>query len=554
VKIVPTKPIQGQKPGTSGLRKKVKVFVEGNYLHNFVQSTLDILPQDKLHGSTLVLGGDGRYFNKEAVQIIIKLAAGNGVAKLFIGQNGILSTPAVSAVIRRRHAFGAFILTASHNPGGPTADFGIKYNISNGGPAPENVTNAIYTRTTQISEFKIADLPDVDLSVLGVKKWGHFEIEVIDSVEDYVSLLKELFEFGAINRLFHRKDFKFLFDSMGGVTGVYSRRIFHGLFGVPLENLLNSVPSEDFMGLHPDPNLTYAADLVAKLNSGEYDMGCASDGDGDRNMILGKRFFVNPSDSVAVIAANAVESIPYFKGGLKGIARSMPTSAALDRVAAKLGLGFYEVPTGWKFFGNLMDADKLSICGEESFGTGSDHIREKDGIWSILSWLSILAHRNAHTEEGKLITIEQIVKEHWSVFGRNFFSRYDYEEVKSGPADEMMNHIATQIKTGELVGKKFGSLVIAKTDNFEYVDPIDKSVSTNQGLRLIFEDGSRIIFRLSGTGSSGATIRVYFDQYESNAAHINLDPQEALKPLIHIALEISKLREFTGRDSPTVIT
>jgi len=548
----------GQKPGTSGLRKKVKVFQTEHYLHNFVQSTFNSLPQDKLKGSTLVVGGDGRFWNTEALQIIIKLSAGNGIAKLLVGQDGIFSTPAVSAIIRARKAFGALILTASHNPGGPDADFGIKYNISNGGPAPEGITNAIYEHTTKISELHIADIPEVDLSKLGKHTFGNFEVEVIDSVDDYLQLMKTIFDFEALKKLIARPDFHFVFDSLSGVTGVYTRRIFVKELGAAPDSLINCYPAPDFNGHHPDPNLTYAKELVDKVYNGNYDFGAASDGDGDRNMVLGRAFFVNPSDSVAVIAANA-SAIPYFKGGLKGLARSMPTSGALDRVAKALGVEHFEVPTGWKFFGNLMDAGKLSICGEESFGTGSDHIREKDGVWAVLSWLSLVAARNTDASK-PFVSVESIVREHWAKFGRNYFSRYDYEEVDSKEGDEVMSHIEKQIKDGSLVGKKLAGgegtnrreYTVASADNFEYTDPIDKSLSTNQGLRIIFSDGSRIIYRLSGTGSSGATIRIYFDMYDDK--DVNRETQEALRPLIEIALDLGRILEVTKRKEPTVIT
>jgi phosphoglucomutase len=556
INTVATEAFKDQKPGTSGLRKKVAVFKAGHYLHNFVQATYNSLPADKLKGSTLVVGGDGRYWNKEALQIIIKISAGNGIGKLLIGQDGILSTPAVSAIIRARHAYGALILTASHNPGGPENDFGIKYNISNGGPAPEAITNAIYDHTLKIKEFKTADLPDIDLSKLGKHTWQGFEVEVIDSVDDYLHLMQSVFDFAALKKLIARPDFKFVYDSMSGVTGVYTRRIFADVLGASADSLMNAYPAEDFNGHHPDPNLTYAHELVERVYKGDYELGAASDGDGDRNMILGRAFFVNPSDSVAVIAANA-SAIPYFRSGLKGLARSMPTSAALDRVAKDLGVEFFEVPTGWKFFGNLMDAGKLSICGEESFGTGSDHIREKDGIWAVLSWLSILASRNPDSSK-PFVGVAQVVREHWAKYGRNFFSRYDYEEVSSKDGDEVMRILGEHVSSGSLVGKTLTddasgtSYVVAATDNFEYTDPIDKSVSKNQGLRILFKDGSRIIYRLSGTGSSGATIRVYFDAYDNK--NVDRETADALRPLISIGLKLGKIVETTKRESPTVIT
>ncbi|KAF2077255.1 hypothetical protein CYY_001444 [Polysphondylium violaceum] len=560
IKTISTKPFEGQKPGTSGLRKRVTEVKDNEYyLHNFVQSIFNVLPKEQLSGATLVVGGDGRYFNREAIQIIFQIAAANGVGHILVGQNGLLSTPAISAIVRARKALGAIILTASHNPGGPKGDFGIKYNMSNGGPAPESVTNAIYKQTTEIKEFAMATNVSVaDLGELGKHQWDGFSVEVIDSVDDYLALLKTIFDFNQIRQLVANPKFRFNFDAMSGVTGVYGHRIFSQELGVPVQNLINCVPSEDFNNGHPDPNLTYAPELVKKMKAGEFDMGCASDGDGDRNMILGNKFFLNPSDSVAVIAAN-YKAIPYFKSGLKGLARSMPTSAAMELVAKDLNVPFFEVPTGWKFFGNLMDAGTLSICGEESFGTGSDHIREKDGIWAVLCWLQILAHHNANS--ASFVSIEDIVQQHWKHYGRNYYSRYDYEEIDTKPANEMMAHIKEQINTKSLIGKRFttsanGSVLeIASADDFEYKDPIDKSVSSNQGLRIIFTDGSRIIYRLSGTGSTGATVRVYFDKYEKDHSQLSFDTQSHLSSLINIGLvEIAKLQHYTNRNEPNVIT
>uniref|UniRef100_A0A0D9XIC3 phosphoglucomutase (alpha-D-glucose-1,6-bisphosphate-dependent) n=1 Tax=Leersia perrieri TaxID=77586 RepID=A0A0D9XIC3_9ORYZ len=529
IKSIPTKPVEGQKTGTSGLRKKVKVFQQENYLANWIQALFNSLPPEDYVGGTLVLGGDGRYFNKDAAQIITKIAAGNGVGKILVGRNGVLSTPAVSAVIRKRQANGGFIMSASHNPGGPDNDWGIKFNYSSGQPAPETITDQIYGNTLSISEIKTADIPDVDLSSLGVVSYGDFTVEVIDPVLDYIELMENVFDFQLIKGLLSRPDFRFVFDAMHAVTGAYADPIFVEKLGAdPVESILNGIPLEDFGHGHPDPNLTYAKELVFTMfGSGAPDFGAASDGDGDRNMILGRRFFVTPSDSVAIIAANAQAAIPYFQSGPKGLARSMPTSGALDRVADKLNVPFFEVPTGWKFFGNLMDAGKLSICGEESFGTGSDHIREKDGIWAVLAWLSILAHRNKDKKVGeRLVSVEDVAREHWATYGRNFFSRYDYEECESESANKMMEHLRD----------------------------VDGSAVSKQGLRFVFTDGSRIIFRLSGTGSAGATIRVYIEQFESDASKHDLDAQIALKPLIDLALSISKLKDFTGRDKPTVIT
>lgn len=579
VKVIPTAPIDGQKTGTSGLRKRVTVFQQPNYLHNWVQSLFSSL--ENISGATIALGGDGRYWNKEAIRIICRLAAANGVGRIMIGQDGIMCTPAMSAVIRVRSLLGGIILTASHNPGGPSSDFGIKYNVSNGGPAPESVTSAIFKNTKTIHEYKYAvgadgdvntdPFANVDLSLKGETSFTRkaddatFTIEVIDSTDDYVNLLQSMFDFDKLSQLFARSDFEFLFDAMSGVTGPYARRIFVEMLGGKSEYVMRGEPLEDFGGGHPDPNLTYAAELVAKCDPKENpdapDMGAASDGDGDRNMILGKGFFVTPSDSVALIAAKASAAIPYFSKGLKGVARSMPTAGALDRVAKDLGIELHEVPTGWKFFGNLMDAGRAQICGEESFGTGSDHVREKDGIFAVLCWLSIIATESEGKE--KLASVEEIVTTHWKRYGRNFFSRYDYEEVESDAANSMMAHLDElqaniNAKRGSAnepvaIDDEFETKV-ALADNFGYVDPVDGSEAKGQGRRFVFVDGSRIIFRLSGTGSSGATIRMYVERYEPNEEGQLIDAQTALKPFIDVALRVSKLQEFTGRDKPTVIT
>lgn len=578
VSRVTTSPFDGQKPGTSGLRKKVKVFKQQNYLHNFVQSSFNALSQDKIRGMTLVVSGDGRYFSKDAIQIIIKMAAANGVRSVWVGQNGLLSTPAVSAVIRERvgkdgtKASGAFILTASHNPGGPNEDFGIKYNMENGGPAPEAITDKIYENTKSIKEYIIAeDLPDVDISAIGITNFtgpeGQFDVEVFDSAFDYVKLMKSIFDFQSIQKLLSSPKFTFCYDALHGVGGAYAKHIFVEELGARESSLLNCVPKEDFGGGHPDPNLTYAKELVACMGLGKSDakneppeFGAASDGDADRNMILGKRFFVTPSDSVAIIVANAVDAIPYFSAGLKGVARSMPTSAALDVVAKHLNLKFFEVPTGWKFFGNLMDAGLCSICGEESFGTGSDHIREKDGIWAVLAWLSILAYKNKENLGGaKLVTVEEIVRKHWATYGRHYYTRYDYENVDAGAAKELMAYLVKLQSSLPEVNKIIKGIRsdvsnVAKADEFEYKDPVDGSISKHQGIRYMFEDGSRLIFRLSGTGSEGATIRVYIEQYEKDSSKTGRDSQDALGPLVEVALKLSKMQEFTGRSAPTVIT
>ncbi|GIL75681.1 hypothetical protein Vretimale_15247 [Volvox reticuliferus] len=554
VKQVPTKPYEGQKTGTSGLRKKTKEFMQENYLANWVQSLFTALG-DEIKGQSLGLGGDGRYFGKEGAQIIIKLAAGNGFNKVVVGQNALMATPAASALIRRRKLYGGLIMSASHNPGGPENDFGIKFNYTGGEPAPERITDKIYGETTKVSVLNMADIPDVDLSKLGVTKFGDFEVEVVDPVEDYLATLKSVFDFDLLRGFLARKDFSLVFDAMHAVTGPYAKRILVEELGAPASCVKDGVPSPDFNGGHPDPNLTYAEELVKIMWADSAPaFGAASDGDGDRNMILGHKFFVNPSDSVAIIAANAQACIPYFKGGLKGVARSMPTSGALDRVAADLNVPFFETPTGWKFFGNLMDAGKCSVCGEESFGTGGDHIREKDGIFAVLSWLSILASKNKDAPEGaQLVTVQDVSVEHWKKYGRNFFSRYDYEECASADANKMVDHLRSVIAAAK-PGDKLGEFTLAAADDFEYTDPIDGSKASKQGLRFVFTDGSRIIFRLSGTGSSGATIRMYIEQYTSDPAKLMLDAQEALAPIIKVALEVSKLQEFTGRTSPTVIT
>jgi phosphoglucomutase len=542
IQTISTQPFADQKPGTSGLRKSVPIFQQPHYLANFIQSIFDSL--DGYQGQTLVLGGDGRYFNREAIQIILKMAAANGWGRVKVGQHGILSTPATSCVIRKYNAFGGIILSASHNPGGPNADFGVKYNIDNGGPAPEKVTDAIFSRTKEITEYKLLDAPDVDIDTLGEVKLGGMVVEVIDSVADYQELMESLFDFDRIRALLTNGSFRLCIDAMHAVTGPYAHAIFEQQLGAPAGTVRSGTPLEDFGGGHPDPNLTYAHELVEIMFQEDApDFGAAFDGDGDRNMILGRNFFVNPSDSLALLAANA-HLIPGYQGGLAGVARSMPTSAAVDRVAQRLGIGCYETPTGWKFFGNLLDAGKATLCGEESFGTGSNHIREKDGIWAVLFWLNILAVRQQ--------PVEQIVREHWQMFGRNFYSRHDYEAVASDRAKTLVDHVQAQLPT--LPGKTFGSYTVEYADNFSYTDPVDGSVSQNQGIRIGFTDGSRLVLRLSGTGTQGATLRLYLESYEPNIAKHTLDPQMALGDLIAIAEEIAHIREHTGMDKPTVIT
>lgn len=542
IKTVPTKPFEGQRPGTSGLRKKVTVFEQPHYLENFVQSIFDSL--DDFQGKTLVIGGDGRYFNRKAIQTIIKMAAANGFGELMIGKGGLLSTPAASCVIRKYQAFGGIILSASHNPGGPTEDFGIKYNISNGGPAPEKVTEAIYANTQKIESYQIADTPDIDLDTIGEKVLGETKIKIIDPVSDYAELMAKLFDFDLIRRLFEVGNFKMRYDAMHAVTGPYAKYILEEVLKAPKGTVVNGEPKEDFGGGHPDPNLVHAHKLVEYMFSDEApDFGAASDGDGDRNMILGRKFYVNPSDSLAVIVANFWNA-PGYDRGLTGVARSMPTSQAVDRVARGMGMSCYETPTGWKFFGNLLDANKATICGEESFGTGSNHVREKDGLWAVLYWLNIIAAVN--------MSVEEIVKAHWKKYGRNFYSRHDYEAVDSKIANEIMDNMRAM--AADSVGKFYGDYEVETFDDFKYVDPVDKSESAHQGIRVLFKDGSRIVFRLSGTGTQGATIRIYIEKYEPNVARHDMDPQEALAELIEIAEEISCVKAKTGRKAPDVIT
>lgn len=542
IKIVPTTPFEGQRPGTSGLRKKVTVFEQPRYLENFVQSVFNSL--EDFHGKTLVVGGDGRYFNRKAIQTIIKMAVANGFGELMIGKGGLLSTPATSCIIRKYQAFGGLILSASHNPGGPNADFGIKYNISNGGPAPEKVTEAIYANSQKIENYVIADTPDVDLDTVGEKILGETKIKIIDPVADYAEMMAKLFDFDLIKRLFQIGKFKMRYDAMNAVTGPYAKYILEGVLKAPEGTVVNAVPKEDFGGLHPDPNLVYAHTLVEEMFSDNGpDFGAASDGDGDRNMILGHKFYVNPSDSLAVIVANFWNA-PGYDRGLTGVARSMPTSQAVDRVARGMGMSCYETPTGWKFFGNLLDANKATICGEESFGTGSNHVREKDGLWAVLYWLNIIAATN--------MSVEEIVKAHWKKYGRNYYSRHDYEGVDGAVAKAMMDDMTARAESE--VGKFYGDYEVETFDNFTYVDPVDKSVSKNQGVRVLFKDGSRIVFRLSGTGTQGATVRVYIEKYEPNVAKHDLDPQEALADLIEIAETISGVKAKTGRKKPDVIT
>ena len=550
IQTIRTQPFLDQKPGTSGLRKKVKVFQQANYLENFLQSIFDSIEIGS--NAALTLGGDGRYYNKTAIQTIIKMAAANGFARVLVGQNGILSTPAASNIIRKYNTLGGIILSASHNPAGPSEDFGIKYNTPNGGPAPEKITEVIFAKSKTILQYKIADFSDINIDIIGETQLdgfsAGFKVQVVNPVTDYADLMASMFDFSAINALFNN-GFNIKFDAMHAVTGPYAQEILVNRLGAPQSSLMNCIANETFGGGHPDPNLTYAHELVEVLYGGETnekqapDFGAASDGDGDRNMILGKHFFVTPSDSLAIIAANA-KLIPAYSQGLAGVARSMPTSGAVDRVAKKLNIPCYETPTGWKFFGNLMDANKVTLCGEESFGTGSNHVREKDGLWAVLCWLNIIAV--------KKLSVEQIVMAHWAEYGRNVYSRHDYEAVPSDIANGVMAHIKSQFT--RLPNQKFGKYYVKTADDFSYTDPIDGSVSTGQGVRIIFSDDSRIVFRLSGTGTDGATVRIYLEAFEPNVANHHCDAQVALAEMIAIAEEISQLKQRSGRDVPTVIT
>ncbi|HYN59754.1 MAG TPA: alpha-D-glucose phosphate-specific phosphoglucomutase [Rubrivivax sp.] len=539
---LPTHAIEGQLPGTSGLRKKVTQFQRPGYLENFVQSVFDSLPG--IAGSTLVLGGDGRFFNDQAIQTILRMAAANGVAKVLVGRGGILSTPALSDLIRQRGAFGGIVLSASHNPGGPEGDFGIKYNIGNGGPAPEKLTEAIYQRTLAITRYLTLDSADIDLQRLGPTTLGAMQVEITDPVDSYARLMQRLFDFERIRALVARPGFRLRFDAMHAVTGPYAHAILEGQLGAPLGSVMNGTPLPDFGGGHPDPNPTYADQLVALMNAADApDFGAASDGDGDRNMILGRRFIVTPSDSLAVLAANAT-LVPGYAAGLKGVARSMPTSGAVDRVADVLGIKCYETPTGWKFFGNLLDAGLITLCGEESAGTGSDHVREKDGLWAVLFWLNILAARDE--------PVEGIVREHWRRFGRNVYSRHDFEALDSGVAQQLYADLRGALPG--LAGRTFPAGTVNRADDFGYTDPVDGSVSRGQGLRVFFDDGSRIVLRLSGTGTEGATLRVYLERFEPDVARQGVEAQAALQPLIDTVEQLAGIRARTGRDRPTVIT
>ena len=545
IQVVETAPFTDQKPGTSGLRKKVKVFQQPGYAENFIQSVFDSLVSlgDGFAGKTLVIGGDGRFLNREVIQVAVRMAAANGFGRVLVGQGGILSTPAASHVIRKYGAFGGLVLSASHNPGGPDEDFGIKYNIGNGGPAPESVTEAIHARTLTISRYKTLDTPDVDIDTLGTHDVGGMAVAVIDPVADYADLMETLFDFPAIRALL-AGGFTLSFDAMSAVTGPYAHEIFEQRLGAAAGTVVNGTPLPDFGHHHPDPNLVHAKELYDRMMAPDApDFGAASDGDGDRNLIIGKGQYVTPSDSLAVLAANA-HLAPGYAGGLAGIARSMPTSGAADRVAVALGIPAYETPTGWKFFGNLLDAGLATICGEESAGTGSSHVREKDGIWAVLLWLNVLAARRE--------PVAAIMADHWARFGRNYYARHDYEGIETARADALMAALRAGLPT--LTGTATAAGVIAMADDFAYTDLTDGSVSAHQGVRVLFADGSRVVFRLSGTGTQGATLRVYLERYEPASGDLTLETGTALAPLIAAAEQVARIVEFTGMAAPSVIT
>jgi len=537
-----TNPFKDQKPGTSGLRKQVAVFQQPHYLENFVQAIFNAIPS--LNGGLMVLGGDGRFYNTTAIQKILKMAAANGVGKVLVGQNGLLSTPAASCVIRKYNAQGGIILSASHNPGGPDGDFGIKFNASNGGPAPESITEQIYQHSLTLARYDILQADDVPLDKPGTFQLGDMQIEVINSVADYADMMESLFDFDAIREQIGKQALSLCFDAMHAITGPYASEIFENRLGCASGTVINGVPLEDFGGEHPDPNQAHAKQLIAIMNSPDAPvLGAASDGDGDRNMILGKNIFVTPSDSLAILAANASQ-VTHYAGGLCGVARSMPTSQAVDKVAAHLNIPCYETPTGWKFFGNLLDANKITLCGEESFGTGSNHIREKDGVWAVLFWLNILAKRQC--------SVQEIVHGHWQQFGRHYYSRHDYEGIDSEKANQLMQYLRDSLPI--LKGKSFQDLTIRDADDFEYRDPVDNSVSSRQGIRILFANGDRIVYRLSGTGTQGATLRVYLEHYEQQKDKMQLPEQEALSAMISNARTLANMKTILGDDTPTVIT
>ena len=540
-----TTPFAGQQPGTSGLRKKVTVFQQPGYLENFVQALFDVLHGvgQPATGQTLVLGGDGRFHNRTAIQTILRMAAARGYARVLVGQNGILSTPAVSAVIRRHGASGGIVLSASHNPGGPEGDFGIKYNGTNGGPAPETLTQAVYERTQALTAYTTSNAPDTDLGTPGTRHIEHTQVEVIDPVADHAAVLRGLFDFDAIRALFAR-GFRLRLDAMWAVGGPSAKAILEGELGAPAGTVVHAEPLEDFGGLHPDPNPVYADDLVAHLMATDApDMGAATDGDADRNMILGRGFVVSPSDSLAVLAAHA-HRVPGYAQGLAGVARSMPTSTAVDRVAKAMGLPCYETPTGWKFFGNLLDADRITLCGEESYGTGSNHVREKDGLWAVLFWLNLVAVTGR--------SVEDLVRGLWHDHGRCVYSRHDYDGIATEHANTLMAELRAQLPT--LGGQTVAGQRIAWADDFAYTDPVDGSVSQRQGVRVVLEDSSRVVFRLSGTGTEGATLRVYLERHEPDATRHDLPAQQALAPLVALAQAVARITHHTGMSAPSVMT
>ncbi len=543
-KKITTTPFTDQRPGTSGLRKRTQVFQTPHYLENFVQSVFDVLKEHEtgFADKTLVIGGDGRFYNRQAIQIIIRMAVANGVGRLMVAQGGLLSTPAVSAVIRKHQAMGGFILSASHNPGGPDGDFGIKYNMTNGGPASEDLTEAFFKRSKQITEYLTIEAEAVDLDQQVTVQLGKTKIEVIDSVADYTELMQQLFDFKQLKQLLS-SDFRMIFDGMHAITGPYAKHIFETCLGAPVGSVIRGTPEEDFGGHHPDPNLIHAKELVEQLRGDDApDFGAASDGDGDRNLILGRNCFVSPGDSLAIIVRYAQQCIPGYRQGLAGVARSMPTSLAVDFVAKELNIPVYETPTGWKYFGSLMDEGLCTLCGEESFGTGSSHIREKDGLWAVLCWVSILA------VTGK--SVQELLTEHWLKFGRNYFQRHDFEEVSGDAANEMLAYLRSRLK--QLPGQTFAGLTVTQADEFSYTDPVSQHVSANQGLRILFDEGTRIVCRLSGTGTSGATLRLYLERYVKEDVHEAVD--SVLAPLAQAAHQILELKRFCDRETPTVIT